>query len=158
MSSLNHSLNQIQRSTVVRAPRSRVWRAITDIAEFCKWFSAETDEPAFRPGAHVNLRSTYPGASYKMEFSVDIEQMIPEHTFSWRWHPAAKAGGEDLSAEPMTLVTFTLEDAEGGTRVTVTETGFDQLFESRRSRVFEQNEAGWKIQIPALERYLSEAA
>ena len=151
-------LNQIQRSTFVRAPRYRVWRAITDIAEFCRWFSAETEEPAFLPGAHIRLRSTYPGPYYKMEFSVDVVDLIPEQTFSWRWHPAPKLAGEDLSQEPMTLVTFTLEDADGGTRVTVTETGFDRLFASRRARAFEQNEGGWKIQIPALERYLSEAA
>lgn len=151
------SLNQIERSTFIRAPRSRVWRALTDIGEFCRWFSAETEEPAFTPGAHVKLRSTYPGPYYKMEFAVDVEEMVPEQTFSWRWHPGTRDPGEDLSAEPMTLVTFTLEDAEGGTRITVTETGFDQLFESRRGRVFEQNEGGWKHQMASFERYFGES-
>ena len=55
-------------------------------------------------------------------------------------------------------MTFTLEDADGGTRVTVTETGFDQLFAHRRAKAIEQNTGGWKIQVAALERYLSEAA
>lgn len=151
------SLNQIQRSTFIRAPRSRVWRALTDIGEFCRWFSAETEEPGFRPGAHVKLRSTYPGPYYKMEFAVDVEEMIPEQTFSWRWHPGTREPGEDLSGEPPTLVTFTLEDAEGGTRITVTETGFDRLFESRRGRVFEQNEGGWKHQMASIERYIGES-
>lgn len=149
--------NRIQRSTVVRASRPRVWRALTDIAEFCQWFSAETEEPAFLPGARIRMRSTYPGPYYKMEFSLNIVDLVPERSFSWRWHPGAKSAGEDLSNEPMTLVTFTLEDADGGTRVTVTETGFDQLFASRRARAFGENESGWKIQIPALERYLSDA-
>jgi uncharacterized protein YndB with AHSA1/START domain len=152
------SLNQIQRSTLIRAPRARVWRALTDIAEFCRWFSAETDDPAFRPGAHIRLRSTHPGPYYKMEFSVDIVEMVSERTFSWRWHPGAKRAQEDLSVEPPTLVTFQLEDADGGTRVTVTETGFDQLLASRRSRAFEDNDGGWKFQIAALEKYFSETA
>jgi uncharacterized protein YndB with AHSA1/START domain len=152
------STNQIQRSTLVRAPRSRVWRAITDISEFCRWFSAETNEPAFRPGAHIKLRSTYPGPHKGKEFSVNIAEMSPEHTFSWRWHPGAKLEGEDLTDEPMTLVTFTLEEADGGTRVTVTENGFDQLFAARRDRAFGDNEGGWRIQIAALERYFHEAA
>ena len=156
MSPLNQSLNQIERSTFIRAPRSLVWRAITSISEFCRWFSTETDEPAFRQGAAIKLRSTYPGPYYGKEFFVHIEEMVPEQTFSWRWHPAAP--GEDVSAEPMTLVTFTLEDAEGGTRVTVTETGFDQLFAHRQARVLGQNEGGWKIQVASLERYCSEAA
>jgi len=151
-------LNQIERTTLIRAPRSRVWRALTDIAEFCRWFSAETDEPAFRPGAHIKFRSTYPGPYYKMEFSVDIAEIVPEESFSWRWHPGAKEPGEDVAAEPMTLVTFTLEDAEGGTRVTVTETGFDQLFAARRERVYGQNEGGWKAQMAALERHFHEGA
>jgi uncharacterized protein YndB with AHSA1/START domain len=151
-------LNQIQRTTFVRAPRSRVWRAITNISEFCRWFSAETEEPAFLPGARLRLRSTFPGPCYQMEFTLDIVDLIPEQTFSWRWHPGVKLAGEDLTQEPMTLVTFKLEDADGGTIVTVTETGFDQLFASRRARVFGENEGGWKIQMPALERYLSEAA
>jgi uncharacterized protein YndB with AHSA1/START domain len=150
-------LNQIQRSTFIRAPRSRVWRALTDIGEFCRWFSAETEEPAFRPGAHIKLRSTHPGPYYKMEFAVDVEEMIPEQTFSWRWHPGTRDPGEDLSGEPPMLVTFTLEEAEGGTRITVTETGFDRLFESRRARVLEQNEGGWKHQMASIERYISES-
>jgi uncharacterized protein YndB with AHSA1/START domain len=152
------SLNQIQRSTFVRAPRSRVWRAITDLSEFCRWFSAESDDPAFRPGAEIKLRSTYPGPYKGVGFSVNIVEMSPEHTFSWHWHPASKDAGEDLSSEPPTLVTFKLEEADGGTRVTVTETGFDQLFAARRERVFGQNENGWKTQIAALEKYLHEAA
>jgi uncharacterized protein YndB with AHSA1/START domain len=152
------SLNQIQRSTFVRASRSRVWRALTDISEFCKWFSAETDDPAFQPGANIKFRSTYPGPYYKMEFSVNIEEMAAEQTFSWRWHPGAKVPGEDVSSEPMTLVTFTLEDAEGGTRVTVTETGFDELFATRRDRAFKDNDSGWKTQMAAFEGYFSEGA
>lgn len=156
MSSLNQSLNHIQRSTFIRAPRSRVWRALTDISEFCRWFSAETDEPAFRPGAHIRLRSTYPGPYYGMQFSVDVAEIVPEQTFSWRWHPGVKLAEEDLSQEPATLVTFRLENAEGGTLVTVTETGFDQLFASRRARVFEENDGGWKTQMAALERHFGE--
>jgi uncharacterized protein YndB with AHSA1/START domain len=148
-------LNQIQRSVWIRAPRARVWRAISDISEFCRWFSAESAEPAFRAGAAIQLRSTYPGPHHGKKVTVHVEDVIPEEKFSWRWHPGAPA--EDISAEPLTLVTFTLEDAEGGTRVTVTETGFDALFAHRRQQAFEGNTGGWKIQMAALERYVDEA-
>lgn len=150
-------MNQIERKTLIRAPRPRVWRALTDIRQFCKWFSAESSDPAFRPGAHVRLISTYPGPCEKQNFSMDIVEMVAEHTFSWRWHPGSLVTGEDLSKEPMTLVVFQLEDAEGGTLVTVTESGFDQLFPSRISRVLEENTEGWKIQMEALGRYFSDA-
>ncbi|HUB79861.1 MAG TPA: SRPBCC family protein [Bryobacteraceae bacterium] len=151
-------LNQIQRSTLVRAPRSRVWRALTDIADFCRWFSAETEEAAFTPGAHIRFRSTYPGPHYQKPFSLTIEEMTAAEKFSWRWHPGAKLPGEDVSNEPMTLVTFTLQDADGGTQVTVTETGFDLLFAARRERAFKDNDGGWKTQMAALERYFREGA
>ena len=150
-------MNQIERKTLIRAPRSRVWQAITDIRQFCQWFSTESAEPAFRPGAHVLLISTHPGPYYKMEFFVDIVEILPETTFSWRWHPANLITDEDLSREPTTLVVFALEDAERGTLVTVTESGFEQLFPSRITKVFGMNEAGWKHQIEALERYFSGA-
>ena len=90
MSPLNQSLNQIQRSTFIRAPRSRVWRALTEISEFCRWFSAESADPAFLPGARIRLRSTYPGPYYGKEFSVTVEDVVPEQTFSWRRHPGVK--------------------------------------------------------------------
>jgi uncharacterized protein YndB with AHSA1/START domain len=135
-----------------------VWRAITDIAEFCRWFTVETEDTAFRPGARVTMRTLHPGPYYKMQFWLDIVEMTPEQTFSWRWHPGIKLAAEDISGEPPTLVTFRLEDAGGGTLVTVTETGFDQLFASRRARVYEENEGGWQYQMGSLERYFGESA
>ena len=75
-------MNQIERKTLIRAPRSRVWRAITGIRQFCQWFSTESAEPAFRPGAHIRLISTHEGPYYKKEFFVDIVEMVAEHTFS----------------------------------------------------------------------------
>jgi uncharacterized protein YndB with AHSA1/START domain len=150
------AMNQIQRRTVIRAPRARVWNALTNIAEFCRWFSCESAAPAFQPGVRADMISVYGGQRHK--FFMEIVEMLPEHTFSWRWHPGSVAPGEDLSAEPMTFVTFTLEEAEGGTHVTVTETGFEHLFASRRSRVMGENTEGWKIQFAAFERYFGETA
>jgi uncharacterized protein YndB with AHSA1/START domain len=151
-------LNRIERKTLIRAPRSRVWRALTGVGEFCQWFRAETADTAFQPGARVRLISTHPGPCDKVEFFVDIAEMVPEQRFSWRWHPGVPVPGEDLSAEPMTLVEFVLEDAEGGTLVTVTESGFERLFAGRQSRVFKENEDGWQYQMAALGRYFSESA
>jgi uncharacterized protein YndB with AHSA1/START domain len=151
-------LSKIERSVPIRAPRSRVWSALADIRHFCQWFRAEPADPGavFQPGAHVRLISTYEGPCYKEEFFVDIVDMVPERTLSWRWHPGVKMPGEDLSEEPMTLVEFRLEDTAGATLVTVTESGFERLFANRRARVFEENEGGWKSQMASLERYFSE--
>ena len=153
---MRSQLNRIQRTTLIRAPRARVWNALTDIREFCGWFSCESAAPAFQPGVRADMVSVYGG--HRQKFIMEIVDILPEHTFSWRWHPGSVAPGEDLSAEPMTFVTFTLEDADGGTRVTVTETGFEHLFASRQSRVFKENTDGWEIQFAAFERYFGEKA
>jgi len=149
--------SQVQRSTFIRSPRTRVWNALTEISQFCKWFSvAMLDSGAqFQPGRSVRLVSTHEGPCKDAEFSMDIVEIVPQSLFSWRWHPGAPIAGEDLSAEPQTLVEFRLEDAEGGTRVTVTESGFDALFAHRRASAYQDNEGGWKIQMAALEQYLS---
>lgn len=151
-------LSQVQRSVSIRAPRSRVWSALSEIGQFCKWFSAEPFDPGavFAPGARVRMLSTHEGPCYKQEFSVDIVDMVPERTLSWRWHPGVQVPGEDLTDEPTTLVEFHLEDAADGTLVTVVESGFDRIFANRRARVFEENDGGWKFQMASLERYLSE--
>jgi uncharacterized protein YndB with AHSA1/START domain len=150
-------MNRIERNTLIRAPRSRVWRALTGVSEFCQWFGARTTDTAFQPGARVRFFSTHEGYE-NVEFFVDVAEMVPEQRFSWRWHPGVKLPGEDLTGEPPTLVEFALEDAEGGTLITVTESGFERLFADRPSRIFKQNEGGWEHQMASLGRYLSEPA
>ena len=149
-------LKKIERKTVIRAPRSRVWRALTDVREFCVWFHTETGDRAFRAGEPITMMSIHEGPYYGVKFIIHVVEMTPEESFSWRWHPAPNPAGEDLSGEPMTLVEFHLEDVEGGTLVTVTETGFDQLLPHRQAQVFGQNERGWQAQMVSLEQYLGE--
>ena len=143
-------LTKIERSVFIRAPRSRVWKALTDTTQFCQWFCASTKDQ-FRVGARTNLASTYPGHEGK-EFFADIDEIQPEHRFSWRWHPGGKADGKPAD-EPMTTVVFDLEEIDGGTRVTVTESGFDHLSVARRAQAFRSNDQGWTLQMQNLLKY-----
>jgi|SRR3984957_6701407 uncharacterized protein YndB with AHSA1/START domain len=150
------ALSTVERSTLVRAPRNRVWQALTNLKEFSKWFGVEA-EGEFAPGARVRMISTI--ESYKgVEVFVDVIKMEAPETFSWRWHPGSKQPGEDTSGEPTTLVEFRLTEVEGGTLVTVVETGFDQLSLARRTRVFEENDKGWEFQLASLTRYAGQTA
>jgi uncharacterized protein YndB with AHSA1/START domain len=157
--SQSSSMSQIQRSTVIQSPRSRVWQALTDVGQFCKWFCCAPVRAGsvFQPGVTVRLMSTSQGPCNQMEFEMEIVDVAPETLLSWRWHPGAPVPGQDLTGEPPTLVSFRLEDADGGTRVTVTESGFDSLFEHRRSSAFLDNDGGWKHQLVNLEQYLGDA-
>src|SRR5262249_3365815 len=117
--------DRIERTIVVHAPRRRVWRALTDPEEFGAWFGVKV-EGAFAPGARVHGAITHPGYEHVI-WDITIERMEPERLFSWRWHPYAVEPTVDYSEETPTLVVFELEDVPEGTRLTVVESGFDQV-------------------------------
>ena len=145
--------DRIEKRTVLRAPRARVWRALTTAAEFGAWFGARI-EGAFAPGATIKGPITIWGYEHVM-LEMLIERIEPERYFSYRWHPYAIDASKDYSAEPTTLVEFTLEDSEGGTALTIVESGFDRIPLERRVEAFRMNDAGWAGQVKNLERYVS---
>ena len=144
--------DRIEKQVLLKAPRSRVWRAINDSKEFGTWFRADLTEP-FRPGARVTGRVTYPGYEH-LKMDIVVEKMEPERLFSYRWHPYAIDPNVDYSGEKTTLVEFTLEEKDGGTLVKVTETGFDGIPIDRRAEALKSNDGGWTIQMTNIESYL----
>lgn len=144
---------KIEKKITIRAPRSRVWRALTTPAEFAKWFSAEV-HGSFVPGERLEMVSTHPTCTGDPRFYLIVDRMEPEHTFSWRWHPGSAKADEDQT----TSIEFHLEEAPEGTLVTVTETGFDHIALARRAKAFEENTRGWEIQLESLQQHATQAA
>jgi uncharacterized protein YndB with AHSA1/START domain len=149
------SADRIERKILLRAPRSRVWRALTNPVEFGTWFGVKV-EGTFAPGARVRGAITHKGYEH-VTWDITIERMEPERLFSWRWHPHAVEPGVDYAAEPTTLVVFELEDAAGGTQLTVVEAGFDQVPLARRAQAYRMNGEGWTYQVQAIEAYVATA-
>src|SRR5690349_18647883 len=137
--------DRIEKQILLRAPRSRVWRAVSDYKQFGEWFRVALEGP-FAPGARVRGKVTYPGYEH-VTFEVQVERVEPERLLSWRWHPAAIEAGVDYSKEPTTLVVFELEEQSGGTLLKVVESGFDRLPPARRANAFRMNEQGWAAQM-----------
>jgi len=77
--------------------------------------------------------------------------------FSFRWVPFGIDAEADPESEPTTLVEFLLEAVPEGTRLTVVESGFDQVPAHRRARAFRMNEGGWAAQGENLRRYVEGA-
>lgn len=148
------STDRIEKSVILSAPRSRVWRAVTDFREFNKWFGVELTS-AFTPGAVVSGNLAVPGYEHLL-MTVWVETIDPERTFSFRWHPNATDTSVDYSADATTLVVFTLDEVPEGTRLVVTESGFDALPESRRVPAFTGNSRGWESQMKRISDYLAE--
>jgi len=158
---LTTATDQIQKIIVLNAPHERVWRAISDATQFGKWFGIRFDG-AFVPGAAITGKLTRsvvdpdpPGKYEGFAFDFKIEHIEPMRLFSYRWHPCALDPNVDYSSEPMTLVTFELEDAAGGTKLTITESGFDSIPLERRVAAFQANSGGWTDQVEFIEKYLA---
>jgi uncharacterized protein YndB with AHSA1/START domain len=158
--------DRIEKRIVLHAPLARVWRALSDSAEFGAWFGMRFTAP-FAPGAvmrgvivptTVNAQVADAQKPYEgIPFNITIEQLEPERIFSFRWHPGAVEPGYDYSVEPTTLVVFTLEDTPDGVLLTVTETGFDQIPLERRLKAFTANEQGWTMVMTLIADYLAHA-
>jgi uncharacterized protein YndB with AHSA1/START domain len=159
--------DRIEKKILLRAPRSRVWRALTDSGEFGSWFGMRLDGP-FVAGA--SMRATIVPTTVDPEvaamqkqfegvaFDIVVDRIEPERLFSFRWHPHAVEPGLDVSREERTLVAFTLEEVPGGVLLTVTESGFDKIPLARRAKAFAANEQGWAKQVTMIEKYLARAA
>lgn len=158
------STDTIEKTIVLNAPRARVWRAISDAKAFGTWFGVSIEGP-FVAGqtarGKIAMTQVDPAIAKSQEPYVGmacdfmVECVEPEKRLSFRWHPGADgATGPDA---PTTLVTFELDDAEGGTRLTITESGFENIPLERRAKAFAENEGGWKAQLGLIAKYLDAA-
>lgn len=154
--------DRIVKTTVLPAPLDRVWRAISDSSEFGRWFGAEFDGPfvaGTRLGGRIRptavdaevaaLQAPHDGTA----FVVLVEAVEPLRRLAFRWHPH---GVDDADpAAPTTLVEFELAAAPGGTALTITESGFDQVPPASRAAAFHANEGGWTHQLRLIAKYLA---
>jgi uncharacterized protein YndB with AHSA1/START domain len=157
------STDRIEKSTVLKAPPARVWRAVSDAAEFGSWFGVSFDG-AFAEGKWLTgsiVPTTADPEVAKMQephrgkrFEFLVERIEAPRRIAFRWHPFAIEPGVDYSKEPTTLIVFELEEVAGGTRLTVTESGFDRIPIERRAKAFAANEGGWSHQVRLVAKYL----
>ena len=155
--------DRIEKKITLRAPVSRVWRAISNSSEFGTWFGVRFDGP-FVAGQPITGKMTPTQVDpevAKMQqpyegfaFDITVDRIEPERLFSFRWHPFAIEPGVDYSKEPSTLVVFELAKVEGGTLLTITESGFDGIPLERRAKAFTANDGGWTKQTTLIEKYL----
>lgn len=163
---MSQSTDRIEKVVVLKAPHERVWSAVSDSRQFGRWFGAEVDG-AFAPGARLAARivptEVDPEVAKMQEehrgtrFEIVVERVEPMRLLSFRWHPywTEAEGGEE---PPMTLVRFELEPVEEGTRLTLTESGFDALPADRRAEAYANNEGGWEHQGRLIAKYLAQTS
>jgi uncharacterized protein YndB with AHSA1/START domain len=146
--------NTIEKRIELKAPVSRVWRALTDYREFGAWFRVALEGP-FEAGKIARGHITWPGYEH-LVWEATIEKIEPERLFSFTWHPYAIDPKVDYSQETPTLVEFCLEKTATGTLLRVTESGFDKIPAHRRAEAFRMNDGGWAQQIKNIETHVKE--
>jgi len=154
--------DKIEKTATLKAPLTKVWNAISDSKAFGAWFGMRIEGP-FVEGQTVSgaiaktqvdeevakQQEPYVG----MRCDLMIERIVPSRLLAFRWHPGADP---DVGPNaPTTLVTFELEEVPGGTRLTITESGFDALPPERRAKAFAENEGGWQAQLGLIAKYLA---
>jgi uncharacterized protein YndB with AHSA1/START domain len=162
---MTQSTDRIEKRIVLRAPRERVWNAISNARQFGTWFGVEF-EGDFVAGAPLKgkivptqvdaeiarLQQPHSG----MVFHIFVERIETMRVGAFRWHPYAVDPNKDYTQEPTTLVTFQLEEAPGGISLTITESGFDQIPLERRAEAFTSNDRGWTEQARLIQKYLEQ--
>ena len=134
-------LNRIDRIIDIQAPVDRVWRALTNVDELSAWFQVRI-EGDIAAGSEVWMTSVNPEHAGQ-RWPVRIVELTPPRRIVWQWHPGEVDAATDYSREPRTTVTFTLEPSAGGTKLSLSETGFDAIAIARRAKAFADNSQGW---------------
>ena len=148
--------NRIEKRIELKAPVSRVWRALTDYREFGEWFRVKLEGP-FVPGQVSLGHITYPGYEH-LKWEAIVQKMEPERLFSFTWHPFAIDPKIDYSNETSTLVEFRLEKTMSGTLLLLTESGFDKIPTDRRAEAFRMNDGGWTEQMKNIEKHVAQTS
>jgi uncharacterized protein YndB with AHSA1/START domain len=158
------STDRIEKEVLLRAPIERVWRAISDSAEFGQWFGVRFDGP-FVEGSSITgvitpttvdddvARQQEPHAGKSDTWQ--IVAVEPRRRLAFRWHPYAVEPDADYAKEPTTLVEFTLTEKPDGVLLTIVESGFDAIPEERRAVAFDANSGGWAAQTQLVQKYLA---
>jgi uncharacterized protein YndB with AHSA1/START domain len=148
--------DRIEKRIALKAPVSRVWRALTDYREFGQWFRVRLDGP-FVSGQVSRGQITYPGYEH-LKWEAVVQKIEPERLFSFTWHPYAVDAKIDYSKEMPTLVEFRLEKNADGTLLLLTESGFDKIPSDRILEAFRRNDGGWTEQMKNIEKHVAQTS
>ncbi len=139
----------IERDLWIDASIDRVWTAITDPVEVNQWFGDRCS---------YDVRE---GATGVMQWGDDAFRMIvvavvPPRYFAYRWvTPRDDDHSIPFDQMPTTLVEFTLESVDGGTRLRLVESGFASHPDDSREGNYADNSQGWTEELGDLEEYLA---
>ncbi len=141
----------VRRSIRIGAPIEKVWSAVTEPEHISQWFGqAELDGAGV--GARGRLTFDTRAIPLRIE-AIDAPRMI---AYRWSNDDALDATPDDVDEAHSTVFTFTLEELDGDTRLTVVETGFEATSDPAGN--VESHRHGWNAELDKLVALLENAA
>ena len=135
----------VERSIWIAAPRDRVWSAITDPDQIEMWFSPGTSWKL--TALEVGGRLYVPDPETGEETYVQVIRVLdPPHRFVIRSLSAAPGSAE--------ITDHLLEEEQNGTRLTITNSGYELMPEDGRWSAMEQNAFGFGMMLENLRAYV----
>lgn len=134
---------------VVKAPIDKAWAALTTKDGWESWFSDRVTSD-FQVGSPLVMYFEGYGESVGT-----VTEREEHKSFAYQWHP----GEGDWTARPdeeKTTVRFTIESVEGGTKISMVESGFSRVLEARRPKALEDNTGGWTYMLKQIVRWLED--
>ncbi len=122
----------VEESIWVRAPRERVWRALTTSEQIRKWWGDYWEITGLQPGAEVLF------GDEQEPIRARVSAAEAPHAFGLSWPPLPELDNAVFQT------TFRLEEENGGTRINVRESGFEALPEDARQRRFDSTVQGYR--------------
>jgi uncharacterized protein YndB with AHSA1/START domain len=136
--------DRIERTLELARPPGAVWAALTTAEGLGTWFGNDATVD-LRPGGVIRLSWTDGHAA-----DLRVERVDEPTLFAFTWH----VEGLPEDDQRRTYVEFTLAPLGTGTRLTVVETGFAQLPDSK---AFDSHTEGWTNELGELVDYLDAA-
>jgi uncharacterized protein YndB with AHSA1/START domain len=133
----------VERNIWINAPRERVWQAITNAEEINQWWGGDYWEiSALEIGATIKF-----GDPNDLMLAT-VAVVDPPREFSIQWPPQ-----EQFHSIPI-YTTYVLTEENDGTRVMVSETGFEALPDDIRQKRFDSTAQGYETVLAGLKTFI----
>ena len=142
----------VRRTIRIAAPLEKVWSAITDPAHISQWFGATVLDGS---GAGATGTMTFDGYG---AIPIRVEEVDDLRSITYRWgnDDAADELPKAVADDNSTVFTFTLDQVDGGTQLTVVESGFEHTSDPVPNT--RDHGTGWTDELDKLVALLEGAA
>ncbi|WP_435748775.1 SRPBCC domain-containing protein [Microbacterium sp. PMB16] len=131
----------VRRTIRIAAPVEKVWRAVAEPEHISRWFGRTELH-----GRGVGATGTMTFPDYDV-IPLRVEAHDEPHLISYRWNNDDALGDlpDAVDESTSTVFTFTLEAVDGGTQLTVVETGFERTSDPLAN--LESHRTGWDAEL-----------